>query len=93
MAPRGLHVSRVQWGLVAACIVVLAAGIFFVSSEPDDVTVRDVPTNSMAAAPQFDRLLGREFAPVDLSVQRNDQSVTLTEIASSNPKVHIYALN
>jgi hypothetical protein len=93
MVPDRIHVSRIQWGLAAACIVILAAVIFVVSPEPIDVMVPDNPADSVAAAPQFDRLLGRESARTDLRVQRNAQTVSLTEIASSNPKVRIYSLN
>jgi hypothetical protein len=93
MARERIHVSRIQWGLAAACIAILAAVIFVVGSQPADVSVPENPADSVAAAPQFDRLLGRESARIELTVQRNAQTVSLTEIASSNPKVHIYSLN
>lgn len=93
MAAPSIHVSPIQWGLATACILVLAVGILVVTSEPRDVIAPEVSADPIAASPQFDRLLGREAAPVELTVQRNDQAVALTEVASSNPKVRIYALN
>lgn len=81
---------RVGFGVPAfgvAAVVVLAALMVRLSSAPEHTAVVD---NTILAAPELDRLLGRESAPVPLSVERGDQRVQVEELPSSDPQVRIY---
>ena len=95
--PSGMHVSRFQWRAVACAMVALVAIILVVGRGPRGVSTDGVisagnTSAGIAVAPQFDRLLGRTPAPVDLTVTQNDQAVALTRVEGSNPKVRMYAL-
>jgi hypothetical protein len=46
----------------------------------------------VAAAPEFDRLLGRPVAPAEPAVTLNDETVTLAAVQSENPKIRIYRI-
>lgn len=49
--------------------------------------------DSLLAAPEFDRLLGRESAPYELRVTRDSMPVSVNEIESSDPTVRLYRLD
>ena len=81
---------RVRFGVPAfgvAAVVVLVALIVRLPSAPEHAAVVD---NTILAAPELDRLLGRQSAPVPLSVDRDDQRVQIEELPSSDPQVRIY---
>ena len=83
--------ARVGPGLAAfgvAAVVVLAALVVLLPMEPSPTS----PTvdSAFLAAPELDRLLGRESAPVPLAVERDDQRVQIEELPSSDPQVRIY---
>jgi hypothetical protein len=46
----------------------------------------------VAAAPEFDRLLGRPVERADPSVTLNDETATLAAVPSENPKIRIYQI-
>jgi len=82
--------SRAGFGVAAfgvAAVAVLAALIALLPSSPESPAVVD---NTILAAPELDRLLGRESAPVPFSVERDDQRVQVEELPSSDPHVRIY---
>jgi hypothetical protein len=47
----------------------------------------------IAAAPAFDRLLGRESVPFELRVSRQEQALTVVELAGGDPQVRVYQLD
>jgi hypothetical protein len=70
-----------------AAVAALAAVIVSLPNAPEPPAVVD---NAILAAPELDRLLGRESAPVPLTVERGDQRVQVEELPSSDPQVRIY---
>lgn len=50
------------------------------------------PGGSLYAAPEFDRLLGRNVEPYKLSVSLNRREVHVVEVPTSDPKIRLYAL-
>jgi hypothetical protein len=46
--------------------------------------------NAILAAPELDRLLGREARPLPLTVERDGQQQQTEELPSSDPRVRIY---
>jgi len=51
--------------------------------------------NAILAAPEFDRLLGREgtqHPPLPLTVERDGRAVPTEELPSSDPRVRIYRM-
>ncbi|HEX5047779.1 MAG TPA: hypothetical protein VFX89_11715 [Gammaproteobacteria bacterium] len=70
-----------------AAVAVLAALIVLLPRAPEPAAIVD---NTILAAPELDRLLGRPSAPVPLSVERGDQRVQIEELPSSDPQVRIY---
>jgi hypothetical protein len=46
----------------------------------------------VAAAPEFDRLLGRPVELAQPAVTLNDEMVTLAAVPSENPKIRIYQI-
>jgi hypothetical protein len=74
---------------VAATLVVVVGALVM----PSDWRESGVPAeNQVAAAPEFDRLLGRPVAPAEPAVTLNDEMVTLAAVQSQNPKVRIYRI-
>ena len=47
---------------------------------------------ALVAAPELDRLLGRDTPPVPLTVKRDDQRVQIEELPSTDPQVRIYRM-
>jgi hypothetical protein len=82
-----------SWGLAAAVaagvVVVVAALVVLNHAGQSNV---DSPENQVAAAPEFDRLLGRPTAPTEPAVTLNDQMVTLAAVPSENPKIRMYQI-
>jgi hypothetical protein len=73
-----------------AAILVLVVGALVM---PSDWRESGTPAeNRVAAAPEFDRLLGRPVAPADPAVTLNDEMVTLAAVRSENPKIRIYRI-
>ena len=69
-------------------------------SDPDsaadsapDAALDVASTVPILEASEFDRLLGREFEPYELTVRIGGQEASMIELASSNPKIRIYDLN
>jgi hypothetical protein len=74
---------------VAAILVVIVGALV----APSDWRERGAPAeNRVAAAPEFDRLLGRPVAPAEPAVTLNDETVTLAAVQSENPKIRIYRI-
>lgn len=69
-----------------AALVVLVALLALVASERHS---RDAD-NAILAAPELDRLLGREAPPVPLTVERDGRPQQTEELPSSDPRVRIY---
>ena len=84
----------VRWSLAAAVAVVavLVAVILNQPTSPPE-PAPELQGGGIYVAPQFDRLLGRDFRPYELRVRRNSVEATIVELASSNPKIRIYQLN
>ena len=82
--------SRARFGLAAlgvATVLALAAVLVYLPIAPPILGGAD---NAMVAAPELDRLLGRETPPVPLTVKRDDQPVQIEELPSTDPQVRIY---
>jgi hypothetical protein len=75
---------------VAAGVLVVVGALFVVNNADRDSG--DSAENPVAAAPEFDRLLGRPVERADPAVTLNDQSVTLAAGHSENPKIRIYQI-
>jgi hypothetical protein len=74
---------------VTATLVVVVGALVV----PSDWRESRAPAeNRVAAAPEFDRLLGRPVAPVEPAVMVNDEMVTLAAVQSENAKVRIYRI-
>jgi hypothetical protein len=82
-----------DWGLavVVAVGVLVVVGTFVVLNDADRNS-GDSAENLVAAAPEFDRLLGRPVERADPSVTLNDEMVTLAAVPSENPKIRIYQI-
>jgi len=82
--------SRASFGLLAlgaATVLALAAVLAYRPAAPPRSSVAD---NVMVAAPELDRLLGRDTPPVPLTVKHDDQPAQIEELPSSDPQVRIY---
>ncbi|HZF29771.1 MAG TPA: hypothetical protein VE907_11665 [Gammaproteobacteria bacterium] len=77
-------------GLAAFSVAALLALVAVLVYRPTAPPSPGVADNSIVAAPELDRLLGREAAPVPLTVKRDDQPVQIEELPSSDPQVRIY---
>jgi hypothetical protein len=76
--------------VAVAAILVLVVGALVVPSARRE---SGAPAeNPVAAAPEFDRLLGRPVELADPAVTLNEQSVTLAAVRSENPKIRIYQI-
>jgi hypothetical protein len=82
-----------SWRLAAAVAtgVVVVVGALVVLNDADRTSV-DSAENPVAAAPEFDRLLGRSVELADPSVTLNDEMVTLAAVPSENPKIRMYQI-
>ena len=92
MRARFTEAPRARIGLGAsafgvAAVAVLAAMVALLPNGPPPPAVVD---NPILEAPELDRLLGRQSAPVPLSVERGEQRVQIEELPSSDPRVRIY---
>ena len=75
---------------VAAIVVVVVGALLALNDRARD---GGAPAeNRVAAAPEFDRLLGRPLAPSEPAVTLNDEAVTLAAVQSQNAKVRIYQI-
>jgi hypothetical protein len=87
-APRRSPAAAVGWAAAAAAVVAAAVLVplrgHFDRPAP--------PVGGLYAAPEFDRLLGRNTEPYELSVSVNQQKVRVAEVPTSDPKIRIYAL-
>ncbi len=87
--------SRASFGLAAfgaaaaAAALALVAVLVYLPIAPPGSGVAD---NAMVAAPELDRLLGRDTPPVPLTVKRDDQRVQIEELPSTDPQVRIYRM-
>ena len=84
--------SRAGFGLAAlgvATVLALAAVLVYLPAAPPKSGGAD---NALVAAPELDRLLGRETPPVPLTVKRDDQAVQIEELPSTDPQVRIYRM-
>jgi hypothetical protein len=78
-----------------ATLVVLTALLAVMSDvrfgrDTGDGTIAAAPDNAILAAPELDRLLGREAQPVPLTVERDGQPQQVEELPSADPRVRIY---
>ena len=84
--------SRASFRLAAvgvAAALALAAVLVYLPIAPPSSGVAD---NAMVAAPELDRLLGRDTPPVPLTVKRGDHGVQIEELPSTDPQVRIYRM-
>jgi hypothetical protein len=86
---RGRPAWRVAFAVAAGVVVIVGALVVLSDAERNSV---DSAENLVAAAPEFDRLLGRPVELADPAVTLNDQSVTLAAIPSENPKIRMYQI-
>lgn len=82
--------ARVGFAVPAFGVAAVAVLAVLVALLPHPDAPPAVVANSLLAAPELDRLLGRQSAPVPLSVERGDQRVQVEELPSSDPQVRIY---
>ena len=80
-----------RWLLApAAAAAVVAIVLLLRQPGPDTGPVE--PSDGLMAATALDRLLGRESAPIGLSVSRGDERLAVSQLQSSRPNVRLYAL-
>ena|SRR5881394_421217 len=77
-------------GLAASGVAALAALVAVLAVLSTEMRSRTAADNAMLAAPELDRLLGRETRPVPLTVERDGRPVQTEELPSSDPLVRIY---
>jgi hypothetical protein len=89
--------SRARTLAVAAAIVAAAliTAVFALRTPSDrpPVSTAVTPPVDIYNAPEFDRLLGRAPQPTDLMVVVNDETVAVTQVATTNRKVRIYEID
>jgi hypothetical protein len=78
-----------RFGIAAAGIAVLTVLIALLARAPNEWHGRDA-NSPILAAPELDRLLGREAQPVPLTVERDGQQQQIEQLPSSDPRVRIY---
>jgi hypothetical protein len=74
---------------LAAVVLVLALSAVLYLHVGDRGAITGKPAY---AAPEFDRLLGRESKPLPLRVELNDRPVAVEQLESDDPRVKIYRL-
>ena len=79
---RGLGLAGAGVGALAVLVALLAV----VSNQRHGSDA----DNAILAAPELDRLLGRETQPVPLTVERDGQRQQVEQLPSSDPRVRIY---
>jgi len=83
--------ARQGVGFVAASIAMAAVLLALLAVVT--VELRGPPAdNPMLAAPELDRLLGRETRAVPLTVERDGRALRIEELPSSDPSVRIYSV-
>ena len=81
------------WLPAAAVAVIVMVVVGALVALNDRARDHGAPGESLvAAAPEFDRLLGRPVMPVEPAVTLNDETVTLAAVPSENAKVRIYQI-
>jgi len=75
---------------VAAALVVVVGALVVLSDAGREGG--QPAENRVAAAPEFDRLLGRPVERAEPAVTLNDETVALAAVQSENPKVRIYRI-
>jgi hypothetical protein len=83
LRPR-MGVALAAFGVAALAALVVAALL------PEGAQAPAGGGNAVFAAPELDRLLGRESRPLPLQVERDGQAVETEELPSSDPNVRIY---
>jgi hypothetical protein len=79
--------------LAASSVVALAALVALLSVLSTEMRGRSATdVDAILAAPELDRLLGREARPVPLTVERDGRALQTEELPSSDPRVRIYRL-
>lgn len=79
--------SRASFGVAAlgvTAVLALAAVLVYLLPRSGGAD------NALVAAPELDRLLGRETPPAPLTVKHDDQPAQIEELPSSDPQVRIY---
>lgn len=82
--------SRVGFGVAAFGVAAMALLAVMIALLPKPEEPPATADSTILAVPELDRLLGRDSAPVPLTVQRGDERVQIEELPSSDPQVRIY---
>jgi hypothetical protein len=82
--------ARRGFGLAALSIAALAALVAVLAVLSTETGNRSAADNAMLAAPELDRLLGRESRAIPLSLERDGHAVQVEQVPSSDPRVRIY---
>jgi hypothetical protein len=90
-AAESRHGSGWHLAVAVAAGGVIVVGALVVLNDADRTNVNSAE-NPVAAAPEFDRLLGRPVERTEPAITLNDQSVTLAAIPSENPKIRMYQI-
>jgi|SRR6185369_5771963 hypothetical protein len=80
---------RTGFGLAGAGVAALAVLVALLAVVSNERNSRDAD-NAILAAPELDRLLGRQAQPVPLTVERDGHAVQTEQLPSSDPRVRIY---
>ena len=84
------EVRSAGFGLAGFSVAALLAIAALVVYQPPGSSSPGLVDNAIAASPELDRLLGRQSAPVPLTVKRDDGPAQIEELPSSDPQVRIY---
>ena len=79
----------------ASAAVALVTALLLVQGpmETPPTVAATPPAVEVYNAPEFDRLLGRQSRPAELTVILNEETADVTQIATTNEKVRIYQIN
>jgi hypothetical protein len=78
---------------MAGTAAALAAAVVVLTFIRDNKDIDSDAAQELYQAESFDRLLGRPMARTETSVLIDDESVRLSRVDNSNPKIRIYQVN
>jgi hypothetical protein len=81
---------RHGFGLAASGVASLAALVALLAVLSSEMRGRSAGDDAILAAPELDRLLGREGRPMPLTVESDGRLLQTEELPSSDPLVRIY---
>lgn len=82
--------ARPRFGIAVSGVAAVAALVALLAVLRTGTHIGGAGDDAILAAPELDRLLGRETRSVPLSVERDGQALQTEELPSADPRVRIY---